>query len=115
MRKLGIKRAVVGIDILFDSKGRSKKLDLHGVEYFEQYENGTSISDSARLEAIRTSGLEKELIARGLEKAKNGIWLDVPRPKPRPFVGGTQVEFLNDEWLPAPTFPMYYARNNDKN
>ncbi len=40
MRKLGIKRAVVWIDIRFDSKGRPKKMSLNRIEYFTKYEGG---------------------------------------------------------------------------
>lgn len=109
MRGLGIKRAVVWIDIRFDRKGRLKKTTLNRTEYFAQYEGGTAISDRERLNAIRTSGLDKELNSLALDRARHGFWVDVPRPRPRPFIGGTEVEFVDDEWLPVPPTPMYYG------
>ena len=113
MRKLGVKRAVVWIDIRFDSKGRPKKMSLNRTEYFEQYEGGMPISDDTRLGTIRASSLEKELTTLGLERAKHGSWVDVPRPNPHPFIGGTDTEFLDDEWLPALSGVGYYARHRE--
>jgi hypothetical protein len=110
MRKQGIRRAVIWVDISFDSKGRPKKMNLSRTEYFTQYEGGVPISDIASLETIRASGLEKELSTLALERARHGYWLDLPRPKPRPFTGGTHVEFLDDEWLPALSVGLYFAR-----
>jgi hypothetical protein len=110
MRKQGVRRAVIWVDISFDSKGRPKKMNLNRTEFFTQYEGGVPISKGTSLETIRTSGLEKELSTIALEKAKHGSWIDVPHPKPRPFVGGTQIEFLDDEWLPALPVALYYAK-----
>jgi hypothetical protein len=111
MRKQRIRRAIVLINISFDSKGRPRETSINRTEYFTQYEEGVPISDSAQLGKIRASGLEKELSSIALEKAKHGSWVDVPHPKPRPFVGGTQIEFLDDEWLPALSVALYYAGN----
>ena len=113
MRKQGVKRAVVWIDIRFNRKGHPKKMNLNRAEYFAQYEGGTPISDSAQLEIIRMVGLEKDLGAIALEKAKHGFWCDVPRPRPHPFVGGTRIEFLDDEWLPALSGALYFASNKN--
>jgi len=110
MRKQGIKRVVVWIDIRFNHKGRPKKMGLNRTEYFAQYEGGIPISDDARLGVTRATGLEKELTTLALERARHGSWVDVPRPRPRPFIGGTQVQFLDDEWLPALSGAGYYAR-----
>ncbi len=85
-------------------------MNVNRAEYFTQYSGGSRISDGTRLDAIRASGLEKEMNLLSLEKAKHGVWLDVPRPKPHPFVGGTQIEFLDDEWLPTLSGALYYAR-----
>jgi len=110
MRKLGIKRAVVWIDIRFDSKGRPKKMSLNRIEYFTKYEGGMPTPDNTRRDTIRMTGLEKELTTLGLERARHGSWVDLPRPKPHPFIGGTKTEFLDDEWLPALSGAGYYAR-----
>jgi len=113
MRKLGVRRAVVWIDIRFTHKGRPKRANFNRAEYFTQYEGGTAISDSAQLDIIRTAGLEEDLSAIALEKAKHGFWCDVPRPRPHPFIGGTQIEFLDDEWIPSMSTPMYFAINKN--
>lgn len=110
MRRQGIKRAVVWIDIRFDQKGRPKKTALDRMEYFAQYEGGSPISDTSQLNKIHSSALDKTLKALGLERALHGAWLDVPRPKPDPFVGGAQIEFFDDEWLPVTSTPTYYGR-----
>jgi hypothetical protein len=111
MRKQGIRRAVVLIDISFDSRGRPRNTSFNRTEYFAQYGERFPISDGTQLKTTRTSGLEKELTTIALEKAKHGSWVDVPHPKPRPFVGGTQIEFLDDEWLPAVSVAVYFAGN----
>jgi len=111
MRRQGLKRVVVWVDIRFNHKGRPTRMNLSRTEYFEQYENGAPVSDIKRLEIARTSGLEEELHALALDRAKRGFWTDVPRPTPRPFIGGARVEFLDDEWLPVPSSPMFYVRS----
>jgi len=88
-------------------------MKVNRAEYFAQYEARTPISDNTRVDAIRASGLEGELNIIALEKARHGFWFDVPRPKPHPFVGGTHVEFLDDEWLPSLSTPLYYAKSGD--
>ena len=108
MRQQEIKQAVVWVDIQFDGRGKPKQMKVARTEYFAQYEGGTPISDDTRLETIRTTGLEKELTSLGLERARHGSWVDLPRPKPRSLIGGTQVQFLDDEWLPALSGSGYY-------
>jgi len=100
----------VWIDIRFSHKGRPKQMSLNHTEYFSEYQGGIPISDGTRLGAIRATSLEKALISLSLERAGHGSWVDVPRPRPRPFVGGTQTEFLDNEWLPALSGALYYAR-----
>jgi hypothetical protein len=109
MQQQKIRRVIIWVDILFDKKGRARKITLNKTQYFESYEGGEPISDTKRQEAIRASGLQAELSALALRQAQHGSWLDVPHPVPQPFVGGTKIEFLDDEWLPVPPFPMYYA------
>jgi hypothetical protein len=113
MRKQGVRRAVVWIDIRFNRRGHPKKMNFNRAEYFTQYEGGTPISDSGQLDIIRTAGLEKDLGAIALEKANHGFWYDVPRPRPHPFVGGTQIEFLDDERLPALSGALYFASSKN--
>jgi len=85
-------------------------MSLNHIEYFKEYEGGTPISDSERLGAIRGTELEGDLKSIALEKARHGFWPDVPRPKPHPFIGGTQIEFLDDERFPIPHEALYYAK-----
>jgi hypothetical protein len=109
MRRQRIKRAVVWVNIRFDSKGQPKTMSVNQTQYFALYEGGAPISDNAQLSTIRKTGLEEELNTLALEKARHGYWVDLPGPKPHPFVGETQIEFLDDEWLPAPLAAAYYA------
>jgi hypothetical protein len=110
MRRQGIKRVLVWIDIRFKRNGHPKRMRLDRTEYFAQYSGGAPISDAKRLAAIRASGLEKELDNLALQRAARGHWLDVPRPRPHPFLGGTIVEFFDDEWLPGPRVAPYGTR-----
>jgi hypothetical protein len=110
MRELGVKRAVVWFDIRFNRKGQPKEITLNRTEYFTQYEGGAAISDEKQLNAIRMSGLEKDVKPFGEDRARHGFWIvDVPRPRPHPFIGGTSVEVFDDEWLPGPSSSRYYA------
>jgi hypothetical protein len=109
MRKQGIRRIIMWIDINFDSKGRPKKLSLNRTEYFAHYEDGMPISSGVLISTIRTTGIEKELGELALERARHGFWVDLPRPKPDPFLGGAHVEFLDHEWLPVPSHPSFYV------
>ncbi len=110
MKNNGIKKVKVSIDVAFDRHGRPKQMRIRSTEYFSHYDSDTPISDSERLNTIRAGGLERTLNDLALQRTAKGFWLDVPRPRPRPFVGGAQVEFLDDEWLPEPDAPMFYAR-----
>ena len=100
MRNEGIKRAAVWVDIRFDRHGRPKQLTVGRIRYFAAYEGGVPISESERLDAIRTSGLEDELSKLALQRATHRFWFERPRPRPNPFVGGIGIEFFGDEWLP---------------
>jgi hypothetical protein len=108
MEKMGIKQATLWFDLRFNSKGQPQKVELDRVDYFSKYESGAAISDPAKLEEIKGSGLEKQLAALGLKKARHGFWVDLPRQKPHPFTGKAHVEFFDDPWLPVPAAPIYY-------
>ena len=84
-------------------------MSIYRTEYFTTYEHDSKVSDTNRLIAIRASGLEQKLNSVALEKATRGFWTDVPHPKPRPFVGGANVEFFDDENIPTPEAPPYCA------
>jgi hypothetical protein len=109
MRNEGVKRALVWIAIDFNRHGKPKRMAIHRTEYFTTYEDDSKISDTKRFEAIRASGLEQKLNSVALEKAANGFWTDVPHPKPRPFAGGAQVEFFDDEKHSTQQAPLYCA------
>jgi hypothetical protein len=109
MRGENIKRAVVWIGIRFDRHGKPKRMRVDRIEYFTQYENGRRVSETEHLTSIRAHGLEQDLSALALRQAVDGLWVDVPRPRPRPFIGATQIEFFDDEWLPTLGRPWYCA------
>lgn len=100
MRKQGIKRADVWVDIRFDRHSRPKQLTVGRIRYFAAYEGGMPISESERLDAFRTGGSEIELSKLALQRATHSYWFERPRAKPNPFVGGIGMEFFDDEWLP---------------
>jgi hypothetical protein len=110
MRKQNIKCVRIWVDIRFNSGGHPKKVSVNRIEYFNHFEGGNPLLDNDLLNSVRTTGLESELSSLALGLARHGFWTDVPRPKPHPFVGGAQIEFLADEWLPGPSRPLFYTR-----
>jgi hypothetical protein len=111
MRHEGVKRALVWIAIDFDRRGKPKRMRIYRTDYFTTYEGGAQVLDAERVTSIRTIGLEQKLTSVALENAAHGAWIDVPNPKPHPFVGGAKVEFFDDEWIPTLRTPMYCAGN----
>jgi hypothetical protein len=109
MRQEGVKRALVWVAIDFNRHGRPKRMKIYRTDYFTTYEDGSRVLDTKRLTSIRTMGLEQKLTSVALENSAHGVWTDVPHPKPRPFVGGAQVEFFDDEWISTLTSPLYCA------
>jgi hypothetical protein len=73
MEKMGIKQATLWLDLRFNSKGQPQKVELDRVDYFSKYEGGAAISDPAKLEEIKGSGLEKTARRFGLKKSE--AWL----------------------------------------
>jgi hypothetical protein len=109
MRRQGIRRAVVRISINFDQRGRPKHIAIKSIMFYHDYDDAQPFSDTKRLEVIHSSGLEQTLSKLALELAAHGAWVDMPRPKPQPFDGGSSVEFFDDEWLPTANVILYCA------
>ena len=109
MQRENIKRAVVWVSMHFDRHGKPKQMRIERIEYFTQYENGERVLETERLGSIRARGLEQNLTAVAVQKSAHGFWVDVPRPRPRPFIGAAAVEFFDDEWLPTLNAPLYCA------
>jgi hypothetical protein len=107
MAALGVKEVDASVDITLAHDGHPRRLAVVRVRYFSQYDAVSPISDAAKLEAIRDSGLENQLKAVALERASHGYWVDVPRPRPKPFVGAVDIKLFDDEWLPV--WPVIYS------
>lgn len=58
MKKSGVKRVILWVDITFDNNGRPRQSNVSRTEYFPLYDGGSPISDPPQLKAIRDSGLE---------------------------------------------------------
>lgn len=109
MGREGVKRARVQVTISFKRNGRPKNMNIQEIEYYQDYDLKSSpIIDRSRLSEIQKSGLEDSLRRVALERALHGSWLDVPHPRPKPFVGGTTVDIFDDEWIPVGR-PLYGA------
>jgi hypothetical protein len=110
MRKEGIRRVEIEIDIDFRDNGAPRNMEIASVRYYRKYDpSGSRVRDLKTLERIRSSGLEEELKALALRQAEHGSWPDVPQPRPNPFVGGATAVFYDDGWLPAPPYPLFTA------
>ncbi len=108
MRKEGVRQVEIDIDIEFHEDGEPRQLKVAHVRYYTEYDRPKSqIQDPERLERIRSNGLEKELDKVALQRAEKGAWLDVPNPRPNPFVGGATVVLVDDGWLPEAPYPMF--------
>lgn len=107
MVRMGVKEIDVSVDITFAHNGLPEDSAVGRVQYFSQYDGGSPISDTVKLEAIRASGLENQLESVALERAAHGFWVEVPRPRPKPFVGGVDIELFDDEWLDV--WPVLYS------
>jgi hypothetical protein len=109
MRREAVKKTVAQIHIRFMGNGKPKDMKIVRMLYYGAYDSSfAQITDQTSLEKIRVSGLEQQLEKAALERAAQGSWVDIPRPKPVPFVGGTSVDLLDDEWLPI-THPLFGA------
>lgn len=110
MRKEGIRRAEIAMDVDFFDNGAPHNMKIASVRYYAKYDpSGSQVEDPKTLERIRTGGLEEELETLALRQAEQGSWADVPQPRPEPFVGGATAVFYDDGWLPAPPYPLFTA------
>jgi hypothetical protein len=110
MRESGIKRAEVSIHIEFDQNGRPRKTRVLRTVYYTEYESlDSQLQDPNSLRKIRSSGLEESLEKIALQRAENGAWLETPRPRPKPYLGSTVVNFFDDGWLPHLGRPLFAA------
>jgi hypothetical protein len=108
MRESGIKRAEVSIDIEFDQNGRPRKTRVVRTVYYTEYESLDSrVQDPNSWRNIRSSGLEETLDKVALQRAENGAWSEIPRPRPKPFLGSTVVKLFDDGWLPHLGRPLF--------
>jgi len=108
MKQQGIRRVLIEVSFVWEHG--PKKMDVKRVKYFAGYANeNDELTDIKRLEAIRAIGLEQRLKEEAIRRAVGGYWVDLPRPRPKPFLAGTWVELLDDEWLVVtpPRFWVY--------
>jgi hypothetical protein len=113
MKRAGVKRTL--IEVHFVWRHGPKQLDVKRVKYFVSYDNkNDELTDTKTLEEIRASGLEQRLKDEAIPRAARGYWIDLPKPRPKPFLGGTWVELFDDEWLPVepPRFWVYRPSNS---
>jgi uncharacterized protein len=116
MRKQGIKLADLTFEFDWVQGGTElKNWRLASAEYFTSYDSlGTGavepLTNPDRLKVIRASGLEADLEAVGLARAKHGIWVEDPGHQHPPRETGTgykQVFLAENEWLPVQMFPWF--------
>jgi len=107
MKKGGVNRVLV--EVHFTWRGRPVKMQIQKIIYFGSYDDQKDrIADGVKLENIRVMGLEQAVRDAALLRAAKGYWVDLPRPRPKPFLGGTWVELFDDEWLPENP-PRYWV------
>jgi hypothetical protein len=118
MRKQGLKLATLTFEFDWVQGGAElKDWQLVSVEYFISYDSlgtGTAkpLTNPDGLKAIHASGLEADLEAVGLARAKRGIWVEDPGHQHPPREAGRgykQVFLAEDEWLPVQMFPWFAA------
>jgi hypothetical protein len=100
MHSEGVRRAL--IVITFDWQDRPANLKAARTLYYSKYDGDCAqITDPPRLESIRSSGLQQQLIEFAMKRTTEMRWVTIDNPRPHSR-GITKIYALDDEWLPSP-------------
>ena len=100
MRDHGIKLAIVTYDFSWTENGREiDKRTFVSVQYFHDYDENEPVMDREDLAALQSDGLQQELEAAALPRAKKIGWFEYPPMKMG--LGYDRVYMADDEWLPV--------------
>jgi len=106
MRKLGVARAQVEVDLIAPGESGPRRLRITGRLYFKQYDgDDPQIQDRTTLDSIRASGLEAELSRIALAGGQNAMGqpiVDLPAASsPETKTMTYDAMFTSDRWMPS--------------